>query len=86
MKIQRSFLVIKGSPLWIYNKDCSFAYTLAKEDNELVYSKLVKMITDQGVDGRKGFFHVIVPKKHEGKEGMIKLKINAENILPREAW
>ena len=74
----------------IYDKDHSFLFVLKKELNETVHPRLEKIIIEKGVDGLKGFFHaIIVPSAIEKKEtskSLVKMEINIENILPREAW
>ena len=71
----------------IYDKDRSFLYVLLKKFNEAVHSRLEKMIMEKGVDGLKGFFHAIkVPSVTEKNGNLVKMEINVENILPREAW
>ena len=74
----------------IYDKDHSFLFVLKKELNEAVHPRLEKIIIEKGVDGLKGFFHaIIVPSAIEKKEtskSLVKMEINIENILPREAW
>ena len=72
----------------IYDKDHSFTFVLMKEFNEAVHPRLEKMIIEKGVDGVKGFFHAIkVQSAIENKEKrLVKMEINIENILPREAW
>ena len=71
----------------IYDKDRSFLCVLWKEFNESVHPRLEKMIMEKGVDGLKGFFHAIkLPSVTEKNKNLVKMEINVENILPREAW
>ena len=74
----------------IYDKDRSFTFRLKKEFNQAVHPRLEKMIREKGVDGVKGYFHAIkVPSANAKKENskmLVKMEINIENILPREAW
>jgi len=70
-----------GGSMMIYNKDRTVFCLLEKKFNDLVHTKLEKLIIDQGVGGLKGYFHAILTK-----EGLSKMEINTENILPRECW
>ena len=78
---------MRGEQMVIYDKDRSFTFILLKEFNEAVHPRLEKIIIEKGVDGLKGFFHAIkVPSVTEKNENLVKMEINVENILPREAW
>lgn len=77
----------------IYDKDRTFTFNLEKKFNEAVHQRLEQMINERGVDGLKGYFHAIVPPSQASEvnrkvdsQGLVKVEINIENILPREAW
>ena len=79
--------------MMIYDKERTFSFLLKKEFNKAVFPKLERRIMEQGVEGLKGFFHAIVPpsqtsvgKQEVNHEGLVKVEINLENILPRQAW
>ena len=88
---ERALTHVKGNPMLIYDKNKTFMCHLKKEFNEVVHPRLERMIREHGVLGLKGYFHAIVAqspesvKKDQSSE-LVKMEINIENILPREAW
>ena len=72
--------------MMIYDKDRTFSFLLKKEFNKAVFPKLERRIMEQGVEGLKGFFHAIVPPSPTATDGLVKVEINLENILPRQGW
>ena len=79
--------------MMIYDKERTFSFLLKKEFNKAVFSKLERIIIERGVEGLKGFFHAIVPpaptsvgEQEVNHGGLVKVEINLENILPRQAW
>ena len=79
---------IKGNPIMIYDKERTFSFLLKKEFNKAVFPELERIIMERGVEGLKGFFHAIVPpaSTSANQDGLVKVEINLENILPRQTW
>ena len=84
---------IRGERMVIFDQNKTFSFLLEKKFNEAVHPKLEKMIMEQGAEGLRGFFHAIVPpspasagNREVNSKSLVKIEINIENILPREAW
>ena len=74
--------------MMIYDKERTFSFLLKKEFNKAAFPKLERIIMERGVEGLKGFFHAIVPpaSTSANQDGLVKVEINLENILPRQTW
>ena len=74
-------------PLFIQNKEKTFAGFIEKELNEEVYSEIIRVLKERGFKNSMAYFYAIVERTGTGNNNVVNVvKINLTRILPVETW